>query len=376
MELKHQNILPIGCDFQISNMAPSTGRIIRKYSAVSPLFILCLFVFAPYVRCMRLGTSRHGLCLPHNINKGFIVTKILTDPECVEVNRVSKSSEKVITPFHVGKNGYLVTNLSLADRLEDVYTVKAKSLYHCSNTPITPVSDSNQIYIEIVGVGDSLSFIHDKYTGVVFKNAEEGSPVQGITDLSACAIQNCHDITYSMKGKHAEHFRLRTLNQHGRQTVQILTKSSLRTAQEQSFNFIITAKDSTGLQGHTNVEITLLEYENTIQLPIFSNDQNLRFHEHTLHNRQKRQTPEIFPDQNFTETKTGVLFSVAPNPPNTDWRYSLKVSTPENMFQVDAVTGEVSLAAGVKLDYEDVNKRAARIVITVTRNDVGKFFNP
>ena len=313
--------------------------------------------------------SMHRFCVPHDTNPGYIVTKVLPDPRCLEMNHISKDSGKLANPFHIQDNGYLVTNTSLVDRLQDIFIVKTSP--NCENMPISPVSDSSQIHIEIVGVGGSLSFVHDKYVGTVFKNAKIGTLVDGLTDLFACDRHHCDDdVKYSLQGSESSHFYLRTVNHDGQQSLQILTDGSLQNVREGTLNFIISAQNAAGLEGHTNLEIIIKENDlnpKVLSTDMILQDQNLRFQ----HHRQKRQTPELRPTQTFPETKTGILFSVD-DPPNPNWEYSLKSSTLENMFQV-STNGQVSLATGAKFDYEDPNKRTATLVITASQNNIGTY---
>ena len=380
------DIFLIGCDFQISNMAHS--NVWRtKYSLFIIVSVFVLLSFVPFTNSMRMGMPMHRFCVPHQTNRGYIVTKLLPDPQCLEMNHISKSKETVTNPFSIRENGYLVINSSLADQLQDIYIVKTKPLPHCNKLPVSPVSESNQIHIEIVKVGDSLNFVKDRYVGTVSIDTKEGSIVQGLDDLFACASHDCNNgITYKIHGDAASYFSLRTVDIHGQWIVQILTKGSLQDVKEETLFLVITGKDPRGLEGHTNVEIHIKPHDSSLHITQTASgtdttyddkdttysDNKLLFEHHETHSRQKRET-DTFPDQTFNETQIGNLFSVAPDPPNLDWEYVLKSSTVENMFQV-SLDGQVSLATGKHFDYEDPTKRSISVVITVSRksDNIGK----
>ena len=349
-------------------MAPTVVCLRKSVSALS--FVYLTFFFMPYASCMMSGMSRHRLCVPHHSNKGLIVTKLLPNLECVEMDVISKLSGNDTNPFHIDVNGYLVTSTSLSERIHDIYTIKTSS--SCSSSPISPVSDGNQIYIEIVGPGRSITFLNDRYTGTISRSAREGTVVDGLEELSACIHQKCESLAYSIKGKHAEYFHIRVILKDGKEFVEILTKTALVATQESKFNFIITAEDLSGAQGHTNVDINVLQLDGIELSPKYESDQNLRFQ----HHRHKRQTSETYPDQTFPESVTGALFSIAPNPPNPDWRYSLKSSTLENMFEVGVTSGQISVISGGKLDYDsDPTKRTITLVVTVSQDNIGKILH-
>lgn len=312
---------------------------------------------------------------------------MLPDPQCLEMNHVSKSREKVTNPLSIRENGYLVINSSLTDQLQDIYIVKTKPFPHCNSLPVSPVSESNQILIEIVKVGDSLNFVKDRYVGSVSRDVSVGSVVQGLDDLFACVVHDCNnDVTYKLHGDGAFVFDLRTVNVKGQFIVQIVTKASLRDVKEETLFLVVTGKNPRGLEGHTNVEIHIKPHDSSLhdtQLAsrtgttnadndTTNSDSKLLFEHYEIHSRHKRET-EYFPDQTFNETKTGDLFSVAPVPPNLDWEYVLQSSSVENLFQV-SLNGQVSLAAGKHFDYENADMRSIKIIVTVSRksDNIGK----
>ena len=371
-------------------MANSSGWS-TKYSICIVFSAFILLSFVPFVNTMSMGMPMHRFCVQDRANKGFIVTKLLPGPECLEMNHVSKSKGTVTNPFSIRDNGYLVINSSLADQLQDIYIVKTKPLPHCSGFPVSPVSNSNQIHIEIVTVKDSLTFARDRYVGTVSRNAKVGSVVQGLNDLFACVVHDCNnDVTYKLHGDDAALFELRTVDIRGQSVVQIVTKGSLQDTMEETLFLVITGKDLSGLEGHTNVEIHIKPHDSSSSHYTYiapgtdttnedkdttNSDTKLLFEHHEIHSRHKRET-ELFPDQTFNETKTGYLFSVAPSPPNLDWEYVLLASTEENMFQVGLNDGRVSLAQGKHFDYEDPNARNIKITVRVSRksDDIGKLW--
>lgn len=360
------------CDFQISNMAPSTGWR-QSYSLCPFSTLTVLLIFVPLTNCMRLGMSMHRICVPHYTNPGYVVTKVFPDPQCLEMNHISKYSHKVTNPFNIRHDGYLVTNESMANRFGDIYIMKTKTSPHC-NMHISPVLNTSQIHIEITGDYAPLHFVHDKYVGTIARDAKPETIVAGLKDLFACVGHHCDEnIRYSLKGSGSEHFHLRTGNVYGQSSVQIRTKDPLHNLQEETLYLIISGEHSNGLEGHTNVEINIKENENsptmseTYSLASIDqsfSDQNLRFE----HHRQKRETPETYPPQTFPETKTGALFNVA-DPSQPDYEYNLESSTLQNMFQVSR-NGQVSLASGAKFDYEDPDARSATLVISVVSQNV------
>ena len=363
-------------------MAHTTGWS-TKYSLCIAVSVFILLSFVPFVRSMRMGMPMHRLCVQDQTNRGYIVTKVLPDPQCLEMNHISKSKETVTNPFSIRENGYLVINSSLADQLQDIYIVKTKPLPHC-NVPVSPVSKSNQIHIEIVKVGDSLNFARDRYVGTVSRDTKEGSVVQGLDDLFACVVHDCdNDVTYKLHGNDASMFDLRPVNVHGQLVVQIVTKGSLQDIKEETLFLVVTGKEPRGLEGHTNIEIHIKPHDSSSHIALgtdttnedkdtTNSDSKLLFEHYEIHSRHKRET-ENFPGQTFNETKTGSLFSVAPVPPNLDWEYVLQSSSVENLFQV-SLNGQVSLAAGKQFDYEDPTMRSIQIVVTVSRksDNIGK----
>lgn len=334
-------------------MAVTPGKMHHKETGLGLVSSLLILIMVP---CLVTALSRRSeikLTVADDTKPGATVLKgdIIVE-KCVEMFHIKKSPSTTIKPFHLQKDGSVVTDSSISDVVGDLVVLKPKTTDFCQTH--IPVSLNIPIHLEIVPSYKKLSFLQSQYRGFVPVGFARDTKVQGIRNLYACHLACRNNIEYTIVG--TDDFYLQTVSKSGHIQLEIYVKDAQAVSKKQNYNLLIMAEDADGLRGHASVHIDVAGVM----------DDNLYFRsEDKPHRRQRRQLPiEYLQDRSVQESASGNLFSIANSTTRPNYTYRIKSSTYSGAFAVTS-SGNVSVTQGFTLDYEALTNKTVLVIFEV-----------